>query len=514
MKRILLLLCIFSFASVYAQEKIDYSFISQLKDEEFNRSQVMDILSNLTDISGPRLTGSSNLKKAQEYAVKQLTDWGIVNAKTEAWGTFGKGWEIEKSYLAMTAPYYQALIAAPKAWTSSTNGPIKAQAVLMRVDSAQDLDNYKGKVAGKIVVIYSNIEIKPGVKPELTRYTDDELKKISMDENMVTDDEPPFDVAKFRNLRAMRKKIDAMLLDEKPALILTCRGGTMGTMRTSNGASYATDATPALPEMEMNSEHFNRLVRLLQAKKDVELEAEVKTKFNDRDTLQYDVVAEIPGTDKNLKSELVMLGAHLDSWHSATGTTDNGAGSAVMMEVMRLLKTLDVKPRRTIRLALWSGEEQGLLGSRGYVKNHFASPDSMVLKPEHSKLSAYYNLDNGAGRIRGIYLQGNDALRSIFETWLAPFKDLGVTTVTARNTGGTDHLSFDAVGLPGFQFIQDPLDYETKTHHTNMDTYDRAPKEDLEQAAIIIAAIVYQTAMRDEKLARKPLPKPKPKGKM
>jgi carboxypeptidase Q len=288
----------------------------------------------------------------------------------------------------------------------------------------------------------------------------------------------------------------------------------MGTMRTSNGASYATDATPALPEMEMNSEHFNRLVRLLQAKKDVELEAEVKTKFNDRDTLQYDVVAEIPGTDKNLKSELVMLGAHLDSWHSATGTTDNGAGSAVMMEVMRLLKTLDVKPRRTIRLALWSGEEQGLLGSRGYVKNHFASPDSMVLKPEHSKLSAYYNLDNGAGRIRGIYLQGNDALRSIFETWLAPFKDLGVTTVTARNTGGTDHLSFDAVGLPGFQFIQDPLDYETKTHHTNMDTYDRAPKEDLEQAAIIIAAIVYQTAMRDEKLARKPLPKPKPKGKM
>jgi carboxypeptidase Q len=511
MKKIIFILIAFSFLHVQAQEKIDYSLISQLKDEEFNRSQVMDILSNLTDVSGPRLTGSSNLKKAQEYAVKQLTDWGMVNTKSEAWGTFGKGWEIEKSYLAMTVPYYQTLIATPKAWTSSTNGPIKGQAVLMRVDSVQDLDAFKGKVAGKIVVLYSSIDIKPGSKPDFTRYTDEELQKISMDEHMVADDEPPFDVTKFRGLRTMRKKIYAMLLDEKPVLILSARGGTMGTMATTNGASYATDAKPAQPEMEMNGEHFNRLVRLLQAKKDVELEAEVKTKFNDRDTLQYDVVAEIPGTDKNLKSELVMLGAHLDSWHSATGTTDNAAGSAVMMEVMRLLKTLDLKPRRTIRLALWSGEEQGLFGSRGYVKNHFASPDTMVLKPEHSKLSAYYNLDNGTGRIRGIYLQGNDALRSTFEAWLEPFKDLGVTTVTARNTGGTDHLSFDEVGLPGFQFIQDPMDYDTKTHHTNMDTYDRAQKEDLEQAAIVIASVVYQTAMKDEKLGRKPLPKPKPK---
>jgi len=507
-----LFLILFMACSIgFAQEKIDYSVISKLKDEEFKRSQVMDILFNLTDVSGPRLTGSGNLAHAQEWAVKQLSDWGMVNAKTEAWGGFGKGWEIEKSYLAMTVPYYQPLIAVPKAWTGSTNGLVKAQAVLMKVDSVQDLDAFKGKLAGKIVVIYSSNEVKLGLKPEASRYTAEELRKIYMDESVEPDDDPPFDVAKFRAARAMRKKINAMLADENPALILSARGGTMGTLRTSNGASFATDAKPAIAEMEMGNEHFNRLIRLLQAKKDVQLEAEVKTKFLDKDTMQYNVVAEIAGTDKNLKSEVVMLGAHLDSWHSATGATDNATGCAVMMEAMRILKTLDVKPRRTIRIALWSGEEQGLYGSKGYVKNHFANPDSMVLKPEHAKLSAYYNLDNGGGRIRGIYLQGNDGLRSLFEAWLEPFKDLDVTTVTARGTGSTDHISFDEVGLPGFQFIQDPMDYDTKTHHTNMDTYDRVQKGDLEQAAVVVASVVYHTAMRDGMLLRKPLPKAKEK---
>jgi hypothetical protein len=491
-------------------EKIDYQTISKIKDEGLNHSQVMETMFSLTDVSGPRLTGSVNLKNAQEWAKKQMADWGLDNAQIEPWGGFGKGWEIDKAYLAMTAPYYQQLIAVPKAWTPGTAGTIASQAVLVKVDSVGDFEKYKGKLGGKIVVLYSSVDIKPGLKPEVKRYTEDELKDLYMDKTVVEDapdGRGPVDMAQMRAARALRPKISAFLIKEGAGLILSCRGGTMGTLNTTNGASYATDAKPVLPEMEMSGEHFNRLIRLLEAKKEVGLEAEIKTRFTDQDTMQYNVIAEIPGTDKTLKSELVMLGAHMDSWHSATGATDNAAGCAVMMEAMRILKKIDAKPRRTIRVALWSGEEQGLLGSRGYVKNHFANPETMELKPEHTKLSAYYNLDNGAGRIKGIYLQGNDALRSLFEAYLEPFRDMGATTITSRNTGSTDHVSFDRVGLPGFQFIQDPLDYGTKTHHTNMDTYDRIPKNDLMQASVIVASIVYHTAMRDEQLTRKSLPK-------
>ena len=496
------------------QEKVDLTTISKIKDEAFNHSKVMDILFNLTDVSGPRLTGSANLKNAQEWARRQLDDWGMTNAKLELWGGFGKGWEIQKSYVAMTVPYYQQLSGTPKAWTPGTNGLVHATAVLLKADNEEELEKYKGKLEGKIVITASNTEIKPGLKPEFKRYTDEELKNLYLDKSIVDDpDENNFDRTKYRALRSFRQKRSEFIIAEKALVVAVARGGAMGTYGTSNGASYAADARPVLPELEMSAEHVNRLVRLLEAGKAVEIEMEIKTAFNDTDTLQYNVTAEIPGTDKNLKSEVVMMGAHLDSWHAATGATDNAAGCAVMMEVMRILKTQDMKPRRTIRIALWSGEEQGLLGSEGYVKNHFADPQVMALKPEHKNLSAYYNLDNGGGKIRGIYLQGNDALRPVFEAWLEPFHDLGATTVTTRNTGGTDHLSFDAVGLPGFQFIQDEMDYDTKTHHTNMDTYDRIQKDDLMQCAAVIASFVYNTAMRDEKLIRKPLPKPKTEKK-
>ncbi len=508
---------LFVFFVANAQDKNDYLTITKIKDEGFNHSQVMDNLFNLTDVSGPRLTGSMNLKHAQEWAIKQLKDWGIINDTIEPWGGFGRGWEINKSYLAMTVPYYQPLIAIPKAWTPGTNGLITAQAVVIKIDSVQELDKFKGKLKGKIVVLApTNAEIKLGLKPEASRYTDEELKNLYLDKSIAeaNDDYTPADYARFRAARALRQKINTFLTDENPVLILSARGGTMGTFNTSNGASYAVDAKPVYPELEMSPEHINRLVRLLQANKEVKLEAEIDTKFNDTDTLQYNVIGEIPGTDKNLKSELVMIGAHLDSWHAATGATDNAVGCAVMMEVMRILKAIDAKPRRTIRIALWSGEEQGIFGSKGYVKKHFGNAETMELLPEHSKLSAYYNLDNGGGKIRGIYLQGNDALRSVFETWFEPFHDLGVQTVTTRNTGSTDHVSFDNVGLPAFQFIQDPMDYDTKTHHTNMDTYDRLQKADLMQASVVVAAIVYETANRDEKLQRKPLPKAKPAGKM
>ena len=437
----------------------------------------------------------------------------MENVNIEPWGTFGRGWEVQKSYLALTVPYYQPMIAIPKAWTPGTNGLISGNAIIIKIETEQDFEKYKGKLKGKIILISSNLEVKLGLKPEARRYTEEELigiyKDKSLDEN--PENRPIPNPEQQKKARALRQKLGPFLIEENALAILSSRGGTMGTFFTTNGASFATNAKQVLPELEMGSEHINQLIRLLEAGKDVVLEMEIKTVFLDKDTLQYNVIAEIPGTDKTLKSELVMIGAHLDSWHGATGATDNAAGSAVMMEVMRILKKIEANPRRTIRIALWSAEEQGLYGSRNYVKNHFAEPDSMTLKPEYSKLSAYYNLDNGGGKIRGIYLQGNDALRPLFEAWFEPFRDMDATTVTTRNTGSTDHIPFDNVGLPAFQFIQDPLDYGNKTHHTNMDTYDRIQKADLMQAAAIIASIVYNTAMKDEKLMRKPMPKKKGK---
>jgi Zn-dependent M28 family amino/carboxypeptidase len=280
----------------------------------------------------------------------------------------------------------------------------------------------------------------------------------------------------------------------------------------------------------MASEHWTRIARLLQQKKEVSLELNVANTFYDDDPMQYDTIAEIPGTDKDKKDEVVMLGAHLDSWHAGTGATDNGAGTIVMMEAVRILKALDIRPRRTIRIGLWSGEEEGLLGSQGYVEHHFGSRPHMdepgmkdmptllrreagevTVKPEQAKVSAYFNVDNGTGKIRGVHLQENEAVAPIFEAWMRPFKDLGMNTLTMRNTGGTDHLSFDAVGIPGFQFIQDPIEYETRTHHSNMDVYDRLQPEDLKQAAVVVAAFVYDAAMRDQMLPRKQIEKPLPK---
>jgi len=491
------------------QEKIDYSIISKIKHEAFNNSQVMKTLFYFTDVSGPRLSGSSNLKGAQLWAQKRLSEWGMDKVNMEPWGGFGRGWEVRKSYIAMTVPYYQPMIAIPRAWTPGTDGIIKGEALLIKIETDQDFEKYKGKLKGKIIVSSSNLEVKLGLKPDARRLTDEDLKNIYMDKivDEANDSRLANNSEQIRKQRQLRQKLSSFLMEENAAAILSARGGTMGTFFTTNGASYATNAKAVLPELEMGSENMNQLIRLLEAGKEVQLEMEINTAFSDKDTLEYNVIAEIPGSDKSLKSELVMIGAHLDSWHAATGATDNAAGSAVMMEVMRILRAIDVKPRRTIRLALWSAEEQGIFGSRNYVKNHFADPETMILKPEHAKLSAYYNMDNGGGKIRGIYLQGNDALRPVFEAWFEPFRDMGASTVTTRNTGSTDHVPFDNVGLPGFQFIQDPLDYGSKTHHTNMDTYDRIQKNDLMQAAAIIASIVYNTSMRDEKLVRKPLPK-------
>ncbi|MGZ3753529.1 MAG: M28 family metallopeptidase, partial [Mucilaginibacter sp.] len=499
MKKILLFSCLLiagMSGTAFAQEPVDQAAVQKIREEGLNHSKVMETAFYLTDVAGPRLAGSPGLRRAQDWAVSQLKTWGLSNAKLEPWGKFGKGWEVQKNYAAITVPYYHAIIAIPKAWTPGTNGPIKSEVVAIKIDTITDLDKFKGKLAGKIVIFDVNTKVLRGTKPDLSRYTDaelDEMAKATAQPAQRRAGGPNPQANAFQRARALRAAINTFLQQENVGLVLSLARGIDGTVFTTNGASYADTAKAVAPELETSGEDYLRILRLVKAGQKVEMEADIKTQFFTDDLQGYDVVAEIPGTDKKLKDQVVMIGGHLDSWHAATGATDNGAGSAVMMEAIRILKAIDFKPKRTIRIALWSSEEQGLFGSRGYVLNHFGDPKTMQLKPEQAKVSAYYNLDNGTGKIRGIYLQGDSAAGAVFKPWLEPFKDLGAGTITIRNTGGTDHLSFDAVGIPGFQFIQDAMDYGTRTHHSNQDTYDRLSEDDLKQAATIVASFVYNT---------------------
>ena len=504
--------------AVAQTDKPDEDVINKIKNEGNNNSKVMDIAFHLTDVSGPRLTNSPGFMRAANWAKEELTKMGLSNALLEPWGEFGKGWEQEHCYVAVTSPYYIPVVAIPRAWTGGTPGKkmISDEVVLVKARDTVDLMRYAGQLKGKIVMTWSPAQLKPSFDPNGRRYADSSLEKMAAAlpaETRGPRGQRPAGDSVQRAARmatfALQRKMNDFYAAEKPALVLTMSpSGNEGTLFVSNGGSYAKDA-PVGPAMVMlSSDDFLRIQRLIESGQKVIVEADVKTKFYSDDLKGYNVVAEIPGTDPTLKEQLVMLGGHLDSWHGATGATDNAAGSAVMMEAVRILKAIGVQPKRTIRIALWSGEEEGLFGSRNYVKNHFADPAKMELMPDHAKVSAYYNLDNGTGKIRGIYLQGNKDAGPIFTQWLQPFNDMGAKTVTISNTGGTDHLSFDGVGIPGFQFIQDEIEYDTRTHHTNMDTYDHLVAEDLKQAAIIVAAFVYETAQRQEKIPRKELPKP------
>lgn len=492
-----------------AQEKIDLEMMQRIRNEGLNHSKVMDIAFHLTDVSGPRLTISPGFTRAANWAKEQLSGWGLENAMLEPWGEFGKGWELQKMYIAQTKPYYRPLIAFPKAWTSGTGGLKKAELILIDAeDSAGFVNKYRGKLKNKIIIINQQDTLMPGFKADAHRYTDEELKAMS-DRRPTTPAYPrPAGPARSgRSTIALQNDIKEVAKKEGALAILTySMRGRDGTLFVQGGGAYKKGDPENFTDIMVAVEDYKSIVRLLQANIPVEIEADIQTRFITDDTKGYNVLAEIKGTDRKLMDEVVMLGAHLDSWHGATGATDNAAGSAVMMEAVRILKTLGIQPRRTIRIALWSGEEQGLHGSKNYVKNHLADPATMELKPGHAKISTYFNLDNGTGKIRGIYLQGNEACRSIFSQWFKPFGDLGSSTVTISNTGGTDHLSFDAVGIPGFQFIQDPIEYSTRTHHTNMDSYDHLLADDLKQAATIIAAFVYNAAMRDKQIPRKSLP--------
>lgn len=500
--------------AAFAQEKVDLTAVEKIRQHGLDQSKVMDIAYTITDVYGPRLSNSPGLIRAQDWAVKQLSDWGLKNVHKEAWGTFGKGWQVDKYYAATLSPFYHAIIASPKAWTPGTNGLIKSDVVLIKAETANDIDQYKGKLAGKIVMIdQASIQpLKNSYKPDAIKHSDSTLSVMA---NATANAGAPARrsspaMEEMMKARANRAAIAERLQQENVGLILTYARGNHGTLFTSNGASYAMDAKPVSPELEVSSEDFLHILRLLRKGEAVNMEAEIKTTFFDQDPQGYNVIAEIPGTDKKLKDEVVMIGAHYDSWHSATGATDNAAGSAVMMEAMRILKAIDFKPKRTIRIALWSSEEQGLYGSRGYVAKHFGDPKTMVLTKDQKKISAYYNLDNGTGAIRGVYLQGNEAAKPIFQEWLKPFEDINAKTVTINNTGGTDHLAFDAVGIPGFQFIQDPMDYSTRTHHSNQDTYDRLDEEALKRSATIVASFVFHTSERKEAIPRKALPTPPP----
>jgi peptidase M28-like protein len=523
-----LLFALASVATLWSQEKVDLETMSRIRYEGFHDSKVMDYATGLMDSIGERLTGSPNMKRANEWTRDQLTAMGLSNAHLEPWGPFGRGWANQYVNVRMTSPDVVTLLAYPKAWTPGTNGVVTGKCIRATIDEKKDFDKYKGKLAGKIVILGADAEVKPITEAPYKRLSDDDLAKLA--DYQIPADRPGFRMADFVKRQQFIKDLNQFFADEKVLAVIDRYRGTSGggTVFVQQGGSYKPGETTTVPQLVVAIEHWTRIARLLDQKKDVSLELNVANTFYDDDPMQYDTIAEIPGTDK--KDELVMLGAHLDSWHAGTGATDNGAGTIVMMEAMRILKALDIHPRRTIRIGLWSGEEEGLLGSQGYVQNHFGARPPMddpgmkgmptllrreagevTVKPEQAKVSAYFNVDNGSGKIRGIHLQENEAVAPIFDAWMKPFKDLGMTTLTMRNTGGTDHLSFDAVGIPGFQFIQDPIEYETRTHHSNMDVYDRLQPDDLKQISVIVAGFVYDAAMRDQMLPRKPIEKGLPR---
>ncbi len=476
--------------------------VHRIRQEGLKNSQIRDISFHLTDVIGPRLSGSTGLSNAYTWTSEKFEQWNLSNVNVSPWGEFGRGWENERFYIAMTEPYYQHLIAVPRAWTRGTDSQIVTSPVLVDIRDDSDFDKYKGKLEGKVVVTPVISEPELSFEPLASRRDDEELQRLAQYPEIRSPDygRPRRQQSDYFTQRAFSRKIMEFFEEEGVQAMLNA-SGTFGAVR-SHGRGYNVNTEPGLAQVDMTFEHYGRIVRLLEAGIDVEIELDIQNRFIYDDLMGYNVLAEIPGTDTDLKDEVVIIGGHLDSWHAGTGGNDNAAGVAVMMEVMRILKELEVRPRRTIRIALWGAEEQGLHGSRNYVREHYFDPADGGRKPDYENFAAYYNVDNGSGKIRGIYLQENDALRPIFESWFEPLEDLGVSTVTLRRTGSTDHVAFDAVGLPGFQFIQDRLDYG-RGYHTNMDTFERMQIGDMMQAATVVAVVVYHTAMREEKLPRK-----------
>ena len=509
MKQFFLLLLTFSL-SIQSQESKTTDVIDIIKKHGMEKSNVMEIAHWITDYNGPRLTGSPGLDNATKWVVDELNNWGMNNVHLQEWGPFGRGWEMTHFEMHANSPNYWPIIAYPKAWSSSASG--EGEAVFLDIKDKNDIEKYRGKLSNKFILIDSILEINEAFKASAKRHDDKSLLELA------NANAPSPNSRRYRNFsgNSIINDIWNMLDDERPIAVLNrSYKGELGTVfvsgaRSANGNRrdiYKNDKY-ILPQVTLAMEHYNRIFRITQQGTPVNLSIDFKSNYTNPDGMEHNIIAEITGTD--LKDEVVMFGAHFDSWHTGTGATDNASGSAVMMEAARILletiKESGIKPRRTLRMALWTGEEQGLLGSRAYVAENFADFNGFrvnSLKPEQKKVSAYYNLDNGTGKIRGVYLQGNDKVSPIFREWLSGFKDMDASTLSISNTGGTDHLAFDMIGIPGFQFIQEPIAYSSKTHHSNMDNYDHLVEDDLKQAATIIAYFIWQTSQRDEKLPRK-----------
>lgn len=519
-------------------ENIDTSVIAKIKNEGLNHSQAYSIISTLCDVYGQRLNWSPEYKNAAVWAASQLNSWGISNVHFENWAPLGKGWSLKKFSLSATSPLNYPIIAYPKAWSPGLDKAIEASTIYLDVKSESDLENYKGKLKNKFVLISPLEEIKPHFEADAKRDVDSVLLKManasasaqrqrrggSTDSNSMQ--------KRLQEAQLNAKKIELCQSEGAIALLSSGRAddGTVAVMSASTykmpastsdlfGSKvniYDADAPKVLPQIAISAEQYNRIFRVLQKGVAVKLEMNFKVEFTLADSA-FNIIAEIPGSD--LKDEIVLIGGHFDSWHTGTGASDNATGTTVALEAIRIIKQLGLQPRRTIRIGLWGGEEQGLLGSRAYVKQHLAEREvsdnsssagansgALIKKSEFEKFSVYFNDDNGAGKFRGINLQGNEAVRPIFRAWLTAINDPSAQTISPQNTGGTDHLSFDGVGVPAFQFIQDPLDYFIRSWHTNMDVLERVPEEDLKQSATMMAIFAYNAAMRDNLIPRKPEP--------
>ena len=501
--------------------------ISKIKNEGMTNSKVMEILAEISDENGSRLTGSPNYFHAASWAKNKFSEFGLDNAHFENWGTFGRGWQLKRFSAHVVAPKIFPLIAYPKAWSPGTTGTIQGEIIYLDAKTDSTLELYHGKLKKKFVLMGDMREMKPHFEPDASRIEDSTLLKLANATPPAPREASPPETAEQKAKNLLNYKKWLMCIEEGAYAVLEGSRSDFGTIFVQGAnvpnhpdtvwekriRAYDPKAE-TITQVVISGEHFNRMLRLLKKGIKVELEMNLDVEFSKADSIP-NIIAEIPGTD--LKDEIVMVGGHFDSWHAGTGTTDNGTGSSVAIEAMRILKTLNVQPRRTIRIALWGGEEQGLLGSNAYVKSHFGEKQkgsqrefgdgAIIYKPEAEKFSVYFNDDNGTGKFRGIYMQGNEETRNIFREWFTPFKEWGASTITIANTGGTDHQSFDAIGLPGFQFIQDGIEYFTRTWHSNMDVYDRAQEEDLKQSSVIMASFLYNAAMREGKFPRKPLPK-------
>jgi len=505
-------------------EKLDLGMIAKIRDEGLTRSQVMDHVSWLSDVYGPRLTGGPGIRQAGDWTLKKFAEWGLANPHLETF-VFGKGWSLVRFSAHLVEPQVEPLIGFPGSWTPGTHGAIIADVVRVQVENEADLEKYRGRLKGRIVLTQPAREVRMLEGPFVLRMTDHDFAEAAT-------------VPAARGggagrggrggTASLQQKLQEFYKTEGVVALfnrgndsdMSAGGSDMswrqqrpdgGTIFPTGSGSRGADAGTGLPTVTLAVEHYNRMVRVLDKGVPVKVELNVQTKFYDETSGNgFNVIAEMPGSDPVLKDEVVLLGAHFDSVAAGTGATDNATGSAAMMEALRILKAVGANPRRTIRIGLWGGEEEGLMGSRAYVREHYADPATMTVTPAHEQLSAYFNSDNGTGRVRGIWLQSNPAVESIFRQWMEPLKDLGVFAIGPRSVTSTDHVSFDAVGLPAFQFMVDRLEYNSRTHHSNMDTFDRVQADDMIQHATVIAVFAYNAAMRHERLPRKALPAPSP----